>query len=113
MKKRILIIDDEIDLCFLLKNYLTAKNYEVDIANTIQDGLIKLNHSHPDILFLDNNLPDGSGWEKAPEISNSNPALKINLISGLKQRFPPGKMKANIRIIEKPLSAFEIDKALF
>jgi DNA-binding response OmpR family regulator len=112
MKKKILIIDDEIDLCFLLKSYLTAKNYEVDIANNIKDGLIKLDFGHPDILFLDNNLPDGLGWEQAPEISFNNPALKINLISGLKQSYPPEKIKNNIRIMEKPLSAFEIDKAL-
>ena len=112
MKKKILIIDDEFDLCFLLKSYLVSRNYDVAIANTMNDGLIKLNSYHPDILFLDNNLPDGLGWEKAPQIAKDNADMKINLISGLRQSIPPENMRGNISIIEKPLSATEIDRSL-
>ena len=44
MKKKVLIIDDEIDLCLLLSAYLTSKNYEVSIANTLMEGLKNLNN---------------------------------------------------------------------
>jgi two-component system OmpR family response regulator len=113
MKKKILIIDDEYDSCLLLKTYLVSKNFDVDMAYTLNEGLKKLGNSHPDILFLDNNLPDGFGWEKAPQISVDYPFMKINLISA----FQPAnsllsKINKNLRIIDKPLSAKEIDKSL-
>lgn len=111
-KKKVLIIDDEYDLCYLLKSYLRSKNFEVDTANTLDAGLAKIDSDHPDIVFLDNNLPDGSGWDKAPEILASNPSLQINLITGGAQSQPVIETKNNIKVIEKPLSLYEIDKAV-
>ena len=35
----------------------------------------------PDILFLDNNLPDGIGWEKAAGLIEQYPGLQVHLIS--------------------------------
>jgi DNA-binding NtrC family response regulator len=112
-KKKVLIIDDEYDLCFLLKSYLGSKNFEVAIASTLNTGLNKIEDYHPDILFLDNHLPDGSGWDMAAEISGKNPSLKINLISGESLLSAhKDKVKTNVRIIEKPLSLHKIDKAV-
>lgn len=112
MKQKILIIDDEFDLCLLLKKYLVSKDYEVDMANTLNEGLGKVNTFHPDIVFLDNNLPDGLGWDKADELSAIYPLMKINLISGFQPSFKMEKLKSNIRIIEKPLSSTIIDQSL-
>jgi DNA-binding NtrC family response regulator len=112
MKKRVLIIDDELDLCFLMKSYLVSKSYEVDTANTLKEGMRKLNNQHPDIIFLDNNLPDGKGWEKASELSTDYPAMKINLISGFNSPSSFIKNKKNLSVFEKPLSPAEIDESL-
>jgi len=110
--KKVLIIDDEYDLCFLLKSYLRTKNFDVDIANTLSAGIAKINNNEPDIVFLDNNLPDGSGWDKAAEILGNHPGLQMNLITGGSQAKPPLQITQNVNIIEKPLSLFEIDKAV-
>jgi two-component system OmpR family response regulator len=113
VKTKILIIDDEVDLCILLKIYLTSKNYEVVTEHTLSKGLAKLESFHPDILFLDNNLPDGLGWEEAFAIAMRFPHLRINLISGIKLAELRFKMIGpNLHIIEKPLSALKIDNAL-
>lgn len=80
-KKKILIIDDEVDFCFLLKSYFAGKDVDVQIANTLKDGKEKLSTNTPDIVFLDNNLPDGLGWEIAEYIRSNFPAVEINLMS--------------------------------
>lgn len=65
LRLKVLIIDDEEDLCLLIKTYLSRKDCEVFTAYSLSEGLKKLNDLLPDILFLDNNLPDGLGWEAA------------------------------------------------
>ena len=60
MKKKILVIDDEKDFCELLKNILIRENFIVDCAFTLEEAEGKL-RENPQIVLLDNNLPDGSG----------------------------------------------------
>ena len=109
--KTILIIDDETDLCFLLRAYLKIKHHEVIIANSLVDGLCKIKSFHPDILFLDNNLPDGHGWDQACEIADNFPEIKINLMTGQPDiRLEPCEIQ--FYVIEKPLSYLKVDRSL-
>ena len=57
----ILIIDDEKDLCSILTRVLQQEHYIVDCAYSLRDAGKILASSHPEVIFLDNNLPDGSG----------------------------------------------------
>ena len=76
-----MIIDDEEYLCLLIKTYLSRKDCEVFTANSLSEGLQILNDLLPDILFLDNNLPDGLGWENAEKILRQNQSIQLHLIS--------------------------------
>jgi DNA-binding NtrC family response regulator len=62
MKKSVLVIDDEKDLCNLISRVLVKDGFIVDCALNLAEGARKLN-AHPDIVILDNNLPDGTGLE--------------------------------------------------
>ena len=108
--KKVLIIDDETDLCLLLKDYFIRKNYKVDISHTLKEGLGLLESINPDILFLDNNLPDGVGWALAPEISEGYPSTYIVLISAFHPPLPKMPAKAQYRTIEKPISFADLNK---
>jgi DNA-binding NtrC family response regulator len=104
VKKKVVIIDDEEDLCHLMKTYLADLDYDVFLANTLGSGLDLMIQVSPDILFIDNNLPDGLGWEKMNYLLEHFPNCKINLISAYKSN-PPDISKARaIQILEKPLS---------
>jgi two-component system OmpR family response regulator len=104
VKKKVVIIDDEEDLCHLMKTYLVELNYEVYLAYTLGAGLSLLQEVSPDVLFIDNNLPDGLGWEKMGYLKENFPLCKINLISAYKY-IPSELISQNgIKIIEKPLS---------
>jgi two-component system, OmpR family, response regulator len=104
-KKKIVIIDDEEDLCHLMKAYLVDLDYEVYLANTLGTGMSLMKEVSPDIVFIDNNLPDGLGWEKMSYLVNEYPGCKINLISAY-HYVPPdlGPYTSTVRILEKPLS---------
>lgn len=107
-RKKILIIDDETDFCLLFKNYLQKKGCDAFVANSLTEGFQLMNEIKPDILFLDNNLPDGFGWEKAEVISKEFPAIKINLISAYNHNFTHAD-SAHIKIWEKPLDRNLLD----
>ena len=109
--KKILIIDDEIDLCILLKNYLTRRHFAVETSHRLADGLKQAVNFSPDIIFLDNNLPDSQGWTKAEWLLNELPKADIYLISAYKTT-PALPANPRLKIIEKPLSLKTIEQLL-
>jgi len=42
-----------------MKNFFPTRNFEVHVALTLVEGMRILKEEMPDIIFLDNNLPDG------------------------------------------------------
>jgi two-component system OmpR family response regulator len=110
--KRVLIIDDETDFCLLMKNYFVRKNYEVFIFHTLEEGMKNLESIRPDIIFLDNNLPDGLGWEKTEYISQHYPDTLINLISAYQYDHSISDKLSSVRIWEKPISLTDLNKYL-
>jgi len=105
-KRKVLVIDDEEDFGLLLKIFLEKKKCNVVVTKTIAEGLKVLAEFEPDFIFLDNNLPDGSGWEKAAFIRQRYPASRLNLISGYKMHTTPALAH---RVFEKPLSLYELE----
>ena len=111
IKVKILIIDDEEDFCMIMKSYFERKGMEVFLAFNLSDGLKSIKEKNPDILFLDNNLPDGEGWNKTPDILKENPSLKINLISAYKEKTNEYDAFSNVSLWEKPISIRKLEAA--
>ena len=104
--KKVLIVDDEPDICFLLSNMLKQKHYEVAIANTLGDGMKQLANFFPSILFLDIHLPDGSGLDSIRLVKRDFPKTKIIIMSaydGSKERNRAKSEGADL-FISKPLN---------
>ena len=75
-KKRILLVDDDIDVITLLKAILTKEGYEVISAVNKKEGLEKLRNERPDLAILDVMMTTHyEGFEMAQEILN-NPEFK-------------------------------------
>ena len=107
--KKILVIDDEKDFGFLMKSYFSPKNYDVYIAHTLEEGMKMLDEENPDVIFLDNNLPDGLGWGKTEYILMHHPLVQLNLISALNV---PKTSASSFRILEKPFGFEELQRIM-
>jgi two-component system, NtrC family, response regulator HydG len=82
MKKRILIIDDDADICNLMNRFLTKNNYETDTAQTANKGLAKVRESFFDIVFCDYRLGDKDGTEMLKAIKEISPTTVVLIITG-------------------------------
>jgi DNA-binding response OmpR family regulator len=79
--EKILIVDDEVDICYFLSRNLNRKNFNASYVNTLREARIAISESSPSIILLDNHLPDGLGMDFAAEIKKDFPRLKIVMIS--------------------------------
>jgi DNA-binding response OmpR family regulator len=105
--RKVLIIDDEEDFGMLMKRFFSQKNYDVFVAYNIADGMKLLEEHRPDVIFLDNNLPDGYGWDKTDFILTTYPQIQLNLISALNV---PKTSASAFRILEKQMLLKELPK---
>ena len=54
---KILIIDDEKEICSLLTEYFTEDGYTVEVAYDGEGGIAKVKSFEPDIIILDHRMP--------------------------------------------------------
>jgi len=82
--QRILLVDDSADSLRLLQVTLKLKGYNVIIANSGAEALVKIAESPPDLVLLDVVMPDMDGYEVTRQIKhNSNlPFIPILLVTG-------------------------------
>lgn len=78
---KVLIIDDELDVCYLLSGILTKKKLDTSYVNSLGEAQIALSNDVPDVIFLDNHLPDGYGLDFISYIKNKLPHTKIIMIT--------------------------------
>ncbi len=76
---KILIIDDDKNICDLLRIYLEKEGYSTIISNNGEEGMVKFHALKPDIILLDVMLPGMDGWQICREIRKnySTPILMI------------------------------------
>lgn len=82
MSKKILIIDDDADLCTLLARYLTKKGYEIETAHSGSKGIAKFTENKYDAVICDYRLGDMEGSQVLTTLREKNPGVKILMITG-------------------------------
>ena len=65
---KILIVDDDTNICELLRLYIEKEGYEASIANDGEDRLENVDSVNPDLVLLDIMLPGLDGWQVCREI---------------------------------------------
>jgi DNA-binding response OmpR family regulator len=109
-----LIIDDEYDICFLLSRILRNNSLDVQFVNSITEGKSYLDKLSPNVLFLDNHLPDGYGIDFIKYVKKEHPETKIVMVTAhdtTEDRKRALQEGADV-FISKPFSAAEIKTAI-
>ncbi len=79
---KVLIIDDEKNICLTIKDILEDEGYDADFSLNFKDGFRKIKEDMFDVVFLDIWLPDIDGNEGLKEIKKYFPDIEVIMISG-------------------------------
>ena len=82
MKKKILIIDDDLDMCLVLSKFLLRNGYDTDTANSGAKGITKFKEDNFDIVICDFRLGDRDGKDILKEIKSISPDTIVLIITG-------------------------------
>lgn len=82
MKRKILIIDDDVDLCLLLDRFLSSKGYQTESVHTGRKGIARFREGGIDVVICDYRLGDMDGKEVLKGIKAEKPDAIVLIITG-------------------------------
>ena len=85
MQRRMLIVDDEQDICDCLQQFFSGRGFAVTWAFSGEEALERLHGESPDVILLDIKLPGLSGMEVLKRLKTFNPHVRVIMVSALDQ----------------------------
>jgi len=82
LSERVLVVDDEKDICRVLTKILELVGYEVESAATGEEALRLVPEFSPELVFLDYMMPDMTGLEVLREIKERAPDVYVVMVTG-------------------------------
>jgi two-component system OmpR family response regulator len=80
--QKILIVEDEGEMCLVLNILLNDQDIELDHVQDIETATEYIGKTQPSLIILDNKLPDGFGVDYISYLKKNYPSIKIIMISG-------------------------------
>ena len=110
--KKMLVVDDETEICDFLKAFFEDRDYEVKTANSGETAMLSVEESKPQVILLDIHMPGMDGMSALREIKSRFPGIKVIMVTALETR---EKIEEALRLgadnyITKPLSLEYLEK---
>ncbi|MCD6172934.1 MAG: response regulator transcription factor, partial [Sulfurimonas sp.] len=111
---KILIVEDDETASYLMKSFLEDCDFLVDTVLTVTDGIAHLKNNNYNLLLLDLNLPDFSGFDLLSSIANSVavPTIVTSAYNDTKTKVKAFKYGAN-DYITKPIDFLELEARIW
>ena len=111
--KKLLIVEDEGDMCLLLNIILSDTDLEVNHVQTLLAADEYLQKQQPEVIILDNKLPDGYGIDFRMYLKKKYPSIKIIMISGFDAAAKDVAIENGADVyLEKPFTKDQLFKAI-
>ncbi|MEW6379107.1 MAG: response regulator [bacterium] len=103
--KRILIVDDEQNISFVLQNVLEDAGYDIATADNGIAALESIRHQKPDMIITDINMPYMDGLQLLGIVKDMHPEIKNIVMTGSSNQsyYQKAKEYGVIYYITKPL----------
>jgi len=111
--QKILIIEDEGEMCLVLNILLSDENIELDHVRNLSAAEEYLSNEVPSLIILDNKLPDGYGVDYIAYVKKKYPSIKIIMITGFDASAKDVAMENGADLfLEKPFTKQEFLAAI-
>ena len=81
---KVLVVDDEKEICLMLKDFLSDEGYDVSYACSAEEAMTQIRASRPALVLLDVKMPGKNGIEFLKEIKAFDPKVVVVMITALK-----------------------------
>jgi DNA-binding response OmpR family regulator len=82
-KARILVVDDEPEICEVTRNFLARRDYSIFTATTAQDAINLVTKEHPNLILLDVRLGADSGMDVLRKAKEIDKDIKVIMVTAL------------------------------
>lgn len=112
-EKRLLIIDDEKDICDFEKSYFEKKDFKALTANTGASGIKLAKTKKPDVAIIDIHLSKGmGGLEVLKKLRKISPKCKCIMVTWDKEKAREAKELGAVGFVIKPNDIKQLEKAV-
>ena len=113
-RKRILVVDDDVDIRTELAEFLETKGYQVEVAGDGREALEMIKAAPADVVITDIKMPGGDGYEFIRQLRAMDPVIPIIIIAGHVSQpdFNKAKKFGGTIIMKKPISVRKLYKHL-
>jgi DNA-binding NtrC family response regulator len=111
---RILVVDDDVAVCMMLRRMLSDQQYHVRTSQSVADALGAIEEEPFDVYVVDYKLTDGTGLDVAERVRLKGSEAPVILLSGYYPSFVALRAEELhiFNIIEKPFSRTIISNAV-
>lgn len=110
---KVLIVEDEGDLCLLINILLDGKGMDVEHVQSIAKAEEYLLQEEPSLILLDNRLPDGFGIDFLSVVKEKHPETKVIMISGVDAAAEDVALENGAdAFLKKPFTKAQLNNAL-
>lgn len=109
---KVLVVDDELDICLMVTKHLQLLHFETHYSLTVKDALLSIGTYAYDVIFVDLNLPDGSGFDILHHVGKVSLISKIIVISAYDNDSLKALEKGAHLFITKPFTTKIINEGL-
>ena len=107
-----LVVDDELEICLMVCKHLQNLGFQTQYALTVKEARLKLLSSSYDIMFIDLNLTDGSGFDIIQYCNQMNLKNKIVVISAYDSEGSKAVSAGANLFLPKPFALKRINESL-
>lgn len=112
MLRKMLIVDDEIEICEFLKSFFEDRDFKVMTGHSGEEAIEKAATFQPDVVLLDIQMPGMDGLKALKKIKEDHPKIKVIMVTAVETE---DKIEEAMRYgadnyITKPLSLEYLEK---
>jgi DNA-binding response OmpR family regulator len=102
--RTVLLVEDEAPLRRVITRNLARRGYYPIAVDSVRDAIAEMTMQLPDVLLLDINLPDRTGWDVLRWLRTAHRSVVVIICSAVR---PPSSMLAEFRpdaVVVKPVA---------
>jgi len=111
---RLLVVDDEHDICDFVRNFFKERNFDVKVAHNGAEAIAHVESYRPDIVLLDMRMPVLNGMETLKRIRKRDEGIKVIMVTAVDDVAKAEEAKSHgvSEYITKPLLLEQLERTV-